>query len=134
MEYRVGRRGVRARETAPEHRVDASAAHLQSPVYHVTVTDRGRLVLPVEIREKLKIKDGDKVAVAIEADGSISVTTRDVALKMLRGMYKHLVPRGSTVATDGLIAERRREARLEDRRTRELLERLRRRERRRRRP
>ena len=118
MEYRIGKRGVRAREAAPEYRVEA-AAPLQSPVYHVTVTDRGRLVLPVEIREKLKIRDGDKVAVAIEADGSISVTTKDVAIGMLRGMFKHLRKPGEPLASDRLIAERRREARMEDREFRE---------------
>ena len=119
MEYRIGKRRLRARETAPEYRAETQVSQLQSPVYHVTVTDRGRLVLPVEIREKLKIRDGDKVAVAIEADGSISVTTRDVALSMLRGMFKHLRKPGEPLASDRLIAERRREARMEDREFRE---------------
>ena len=129
MEYTIGKRGVRARETAPAYRVDAPAAPLQSPVYHVTVADRGRLVLPVEIREKLKIRDGDRVAVAIEADGSISVTTRDVAISMLRGMFKHLRKPGEPLASDQLIAERRREARMEDREFREWSARIRRKKR-----
>ena len=129
MEYRVGKRGVRAWETAPEYRAELQASELQSPVCHVTVTDRGRLVLPVEIREKLKIRDGDRVAVAIEADGSISVTTRDVAISMLRGMFKHLRKPGEPLASDQLIAERRREARMDDLRNREWLARHRRKKR-----
>ena len=123
--YKIRRHAVRARETAPEYGA-APAGSLQSPVYHVPVTDRGRLVLPVEIREKLKIKDGDKVAVAIEADGSISVTTKDVAISMLRGMFKHLNKPGQPLASDRLIAERRREARRDDQRHREWLARRRR--------
>src|SRR6185503_5313066 len=123
--YRIRTHGVGAKEASPED--GSPPPGLQSPVYHVAVTDRGRLVLPVEIREKLKIKDGDKVAVAIETDGSISVTTKNVAISMLRGMFKHLRKPGEPLASDQLIAERRREARMEDREFRELSARLRRR-------
>ena len=98
----------------PDH-----AAQVPGRVYHVTVTDRGRLVVPAEIREKLKIRDGDRVAVTIEADGSISVTTKDVALDQLQGMFKHLRRPGEPLASDRLIAERRREARMEEREFRE---------------
>lgn len=92
---------------------------LQAPgVYHVTVTDRGRIVLPAEIRKRLKIRDGDRVAVSIEDDGSVSVTTRTVALDHLQGMFKHLAPKDH-FASDDLIAERRREARRDDRRHQE---------------
>jgi len=88
---------------------------LQAPgVYHVTVTDRGRLVLPAEVRERLNIRDGDPVSLTLDEDGTISVRTRDVAIKRLRGMFKHLAPKDH-FASDDLIAERRREARMEDR-------------------
>lgn len=98
---------------------------LQPPcVYHVTVTDRGRLVLPADVREKLNIRDGDKIALTLEADGSVMMTTRDVAIRQLRGMFKRPGKR-SSVASDGLIAERRREARKEDREFREWDARLR---------
>ncbi len=118
-----------AREAAAEYGAAApdQAGQVPGRVYHVTVTDRGRLVLPVEIRKKLKIRDGDRVAVAIEADGSISVTTKDVAIKMLRGMFKHLNRPGEPLASDRLIAERRREARMDDRRHQQWLARQRRR-------
>ena len=109
---------------AVEYKVPAYQP-LQAPsVYHVTVTDRGRLVLPAEIREKLKIRDGDRVAVSIEEDGTISVTTREVAVSHLRGMFKRPGKRGR-LASDELIAERRREARKDDREFREWDARLR---------
>ncbi|OFW20443.1 MAG: hypothetical protein A3H97_20900 [Acidobacteria bacterium RIFCSPLOWO2_02_FULL_65_29] len=72
-------------------------------------------MLPAEIRGRLKIRDGDRVAVRVEDDGTVSVRTRDVAIKRLRGMFKHLATPGQ-LASDRLIAERRREARMDDRR------------------
>lgn len=118
-------RSSRAREAAAEYKTAADFRPLQVPgIYHVTVTDRGRLVLPAEIRKQLKIRAGDRVAVAIEEDGSISVTTRDVAISHLRGMFKHLAKPGR-LASDELIAERRREARREERKFREWAARLR---------
>lgn len=99
---------------------------LQAPdVYHVTVTDRGRLVLPAGIREKLKIRDGDRVSLTFEADGTVSLKTREVALNNLQGMYKHLAPKDH-FASDDIIAERRREARMDDLRNQEWLARQRR--------
>ena len=113
-------RGVRAREAAPEYQVLPAYEPVPAlPVYHVTVTDRGRLVLPAEIREKLKIRDGDRVSLTLEDDGAVVLQTREVALRRLTGMFKH--PRPGRLASDELIAERRREARREDRKVREWL-------------
>ena len=107
------------REAAAQYKVPISAQPLQAPgVYHVTVTDRGRLVLPAEVREKLKIRDGDRVAVCLEEDGTIEIETLDVAIGKMRGMFKHLNKPGQ-LASDRLIAERRRQARMEDREFRE---------------
>ena len=99
---------------------------MQTPgVYHVTVTDRGRLVLPAEVREKLKIRDGDRIAVILENDGTVSLMTQKVALDQLQGMFKHLAPKDH-FASDDIIAERRREARMDDLRNQEWLARQRR--------
>ena len=118
--YRIkAPRPSRVMEAAVEYKTPGAHQPLQAPgVYHVTVTDRGRLVLPAEIRERLKIRDGDRVALRVEDDGTISVRTRDVAIKQLRGMFKHLAPKDH-YASDDLIAERRRQARMEDREFRE---------------
>ena len=112
-------RSSRAREAAVAYSAPGSDAPLEAPgVYHVTVTDRGRLVLPVELRDRLKIRGGDRLAMILEEDGTISIKTREVALNNLQGMYKHLARPGE-LASDRLIAERRREARMEDREFRE---------------
>lgn len=120
----------RAREAVPQYGTAGPAgavydAPLQAPgVYHVTVDERGRVMLPAEIRERLKIRDGDRVAVSIEDDGSVSITTRKVALDQLQGMFKHLAPKDH-FASDDIIAERRREARMDDLRNQEWLARRR---------
>ena len=106
-----------ARETAPAY--DVEPEYKPIPVFHVTVTDRGRLVLPAEIRDKLKIRDGDPVALTLEDDGLVTLQTRAVALQRLRGMFKYLRKPGDPLASDELIAERRREARMEDKKFRE---------------
>jgi AbrB family looped-hinge helix DNA binding protein len=121
--YKISKeRGVRAREAMPEY--DGSPALASIPVYHVAVADRGRLVLPLEIRQKLNIRDGDRVSLTLEDDGSVVLQTVDVAIRRLRGMFKHLAKPGK-LASDELIAERRREARREDRKFKEWDARLR---------
>ena len=126
--YRIAKaRGLRARETAPA--LDVEPAYKPIPVFHVTVSDRGRLVLQAEIREKLKIRDGDPVALTLEDDGLVTLQTREVALQRFTGMFKHLAKPGR-LASDELIAERRREARKEDREFRQWKARHRRTERR----
>lgn len=84
------------------------------PVFQLTVGERGRVVLPAEVRDKLKIKDGDAIALILETDGTITLKTRDVAIRSVRGMFKHLATPGR-LASDELIAGRRREAKMEDR-------------------
>lgn len=115
--YRVrAERGLRVREKAPVYGDDPEYKPI--PVYHVTMADRGRLVLPAEIREKLKIRDGDPVALTLQDDGLVTLQTREVALQRFTGMFRHLAKPGR-LASDELIAERRREARMEDRKYRE---------------
>ena len=124
-EYRIRRRPSRAKEAAFDYTPEVPDRRQMPSVYHVTVTDRGRFVLPAEIRERLNIRDGDRVAVAVEEDGTITLTTPTVAIGQLRGMFKHLAPTDH-FASDDIIEERRREARVDNRRNREWLARQRR--------
>jgi AbrB family looped-hinge helix DNA binding protein len=125
VRYKIKReRPAGAREAAVGY-TTPDVPPLQAPgVYHVTVTERGRLVLPAEVRERLKIRDGDRVALSVEADGTIEIETHDVAIRKLRGMFKRPGKQGR-LASDELIAERRREARKDDREFREWDARLR---------
>jgi len=102
---------TRVRETSP---VCAPSA-----AYAVTMADRGRLVLPAEVRERLQIKEGDRLTLRVDPDGTIRLQTGAAFARSLRGMFKHLAPGRSL--SDELIAERRREAAKEERETQEFL-------------
>src|SRR5438876_8855751 len=108
--YQVkSKRATRVRETAESY----GDAPKPEPVgFRVTIADRGRMVLPAEVRERLKIKDGDWLTLILEPDGVIKMLTgrvwTDTFLKIMRHAARH-IPRGRRVS-DELIAERRREA------------------------
>jgi AbrB family looped-hinge helix DNA binding protein len=80
--------------------------------FTVVVGHRGNFVLPAEVREHLGVRPGDRLIISIDDDGAVRiVSARDVARRS-RGMYRHVAP-GRSLA-DELIADRRREAQMED--------------------
>jgi AbrB family looped-hinge helix DNA binding protein len=109
-------RPSRVRETSPE--LGEPAPGPAQPLgFKVTVTDRGRMVLPAEVRERLKIKDGDWLTLILEPDGVIRMLTGEVYANSLVDMFKHVtrhIAPGRSLS-DELIAERRREAAKEER-------------------
>jgi antitoxin PrlF len=70
----------------------------------VRVGPKGRIVLPIEARRALGIKEGDEL-VAVVDDDALKLMTRQAALRSLREMFK--LPGVSL--TDELIADRRAE-------------------------
>jgi AbrB family looped-hinge helix DNA binding protein len=94
-------------------RKGASIARETPPPYAVDVADRGRVVLPAGLRRDLGIHTGDRFTVTVDDDGSLRLTRRIDIVKRLRGVYRQLAP-GRSLA-DELIAERRREAKRDDR-------------------
>jgi AbrB family looped-hinge helix DNA binding protein len=119
--YEIKReRPPRVRETAPVYgAMDDDAIEAAPLALSVTVAERGRLVLPAEVRERLHIRDGDRLALVVDVDGTIRLQTGDVLARSLLGAYKHLSP--GRRAVDELIKERRREAAMEERDTRALV-------------
>ena len=115
------RRPNRVRETAPAY----GAVAERPEGFQLAVADRGRLVLPAEVREHLNIHDGDRLWLVVDPDGTIRIQTRAVIVRNLQGAFAHLSPERRAV--DELIAERRREAAMEERDTRALLARAKRR-------
>jgi AbrB family looped-hinge helix DNA binding protein len=113
----------RVRETAPKYGDEEPRP--QPKGFRVTVSDRGRMVLPAEVRETLKIKDGDWLTLILEPDGVIRMLTGAVYARSLRGMFKHLRKPGEPLWSDQLIAERRAEAAKEERDVQEWLARRR---------
>ncbi len=68
--------------------------------------DRGRVVLPAELRRRLEMHPGDELVLTEEADGALRLQSRRAAARTLIGLAGQLTH--SAVAD--LRAERRREA------------------------
>ena len=119
MRYEIKReRPSRARARAFAEDPGADSEIVPALAVSVTVAERGRLVLPAEVRQRLHIHDGDRLALVVDADGTIRLQTADVLARSLLGAYKHLAP--GRRAVDELIKERRREAAMEEQDTRAL--------------
>lgn len=78
-----------------------------SGTHQVIVGDRGRLVVPAEVRERAGIAEGT-VLVLLETPGGLVLLTRDQLRKRVRADLA-----GLDLVTD-LLADRRRDAAAED--------------------
>jgi AbrB family looped-hinge helix DNA binding protein len=85
-----------------------------APVEHYSVRlgNRGRLVLPSKLRQKLRVKDGDRMLLTVQEDGTVRLVSAREAVTRLAGSLAHLAPKGVSLV-DELIRERRREAKRE---------------------
>lgn len=80
--------------------------------YTIALGERGRLVLPSQLRRHLNLQTGDRLIVTVDDEGGFRVVPARVLSRRLFGLYRDLAP-GRSLA-DELIAERREEARRED--------------------
>ncbi|MGH8889360.1 MAG: AbrB/MazE/SpoVT family DNA-binding domain-containing protein [Acidothermaceae bacterium] len=78
-----------------------------SGTYPVVMGDRGRLVIPAELRAKLDLKAGSPL-IMVETPHGVVLTTRDQLKQLVRSQLQGLD------LVDELLAERRRSAALED--------------------
>lgn len=81
----------------------------QPEQYTLHLGARGRLVLPAQLREQLNLKEGDRLILTVEADGSLRLVSLREQVKKLQGIFKDIAP-GVSLASE-LIQERREEAR-----------------------
>jgi AbrB family looped-hinge helix DNA binding protein len=86
-------------------------AHMERPI---VVGDRGRVVLPADVRSALGLKTGSRLLLSTESDGSLWLRPYRSVADQGRGMLASLAPEGESMV-DELLAERRREAAGEDR-------------------
>lgn len=70
--------------------------------------DRGRIVVPAKVRERLGLHSGDRFILTVEEDGSMRLVNVRDQVERIRGIFAHLAPGRSL--SDELIAERRLEA------------------------
>jgi AbrB family looped-hinge helix DNA binding protein len=76
--------------------------------YGVELGERGRVVIPAEVRQRLDLKEGEKMVLVVLDDGSMKLTPWKTVVENAVGMFAHIDPGVSW--TDELIAERRAEA------------------------
>jgi|HubBroStandDraft_3_1064219.scaffolds.fasta_scaffold353215_2 AbrB family looped-hinge helix DNA binding protein len=88
-----------------------SAASVPHEAYVLHLGDRGRLVLPSELRKSLGLKTGEELVLTVDEDGGMRLTSRRQRLDRVQGMFASIQPR--RILSEELIRERRREARRE---------------------
>lgn len=101
----VGR--VRKGGTLQDVAHETSEYHVPA-VYSIHLGDRGRLVLPSVLRQRLNWQPGERLIVTLQPDSSLRVIDARRLAREMRGIYSHLAPRRSLV--DELIADRRKDA------------------------
>ncbi|MGA2048744.1 MAG: AbrB/MazE/SpoVT family DNA-binding domain-containing protein [Terracidiphilus sp.] len=69
------------------------------------IGEKGRIVIPAEIREALGIGVGDKVLFRVE-DGELRISTLRARIQRAQRNVRHLAPPG-TLVSEELSAERR---------------------------
>ncbi len=79
--------------------------------YTIHLGNRGRLVLPAELRRQLDLREGDRLILTVEADGSLRLVSAREAARRARGLLRQMLPHlEGRCLSEELIAERRAEA------------------------
>lgn len=53
-----------------------------------TLTTKGQVTIPKDVRDRLRLRPGDRLEFVVEEDGTIRVRRRSVDLMSLVGMFK----------------------------------------------
>lgn len=80
----------------------------EETVYHTKIDSSGRIVIPVEARERRKLEEGDTILLVEDKHG-LHVKTLDQALTDVQAYYATLAPR-ERVLSDEINEDRRSEA------------------------
>lgn len=75
--------------------------------FPMTLDERGRLVLPAQLRRRLGLRPGSRLIATVDADGVLHLVQAREQARRLFGLYRHLAPGRSLV--DDLLAERQEE-------------------------
>jgi AbrB family looped-hinge helix DNA binding protein len=79
----------------------------------IVVGDRGRVVLPSEVRLELGLEPGSRLLLSTEQDGSLRLRPYRSVANQNRGMLVGVAPVGESMVEE-LLSERRYEAERED--------------------
>lgn len=77
-------------------------------MFQMKMSEGGRVVIPVEIRKAMGLKEGDTVLWEL-VDGEARLTTKLQRMRKAQELVRKYVPEGVSLV-DELIAERRAEA------------------------
>ncbi len=80
--------------------------------YSIALGERGRLVLPARLRQRLDLHPGDRLILTVDTEDGFRVVSAREQARRLCGLYRDLAP-GRSLAEE-LIAERKEEARREE--------------------
>lgn len=83
------------------------------PANVITVSGKGQIVIPREVRRRLQIMPGRKLLIKVEGDSAIMTPLPDDPIEHFCGIFKE----GSSL-TEALLEERRKERDDEGRKTR----------------
>ena len=75
------------------------------------INDNGRIVIPAQIREEMRIKPGDTLFLRVEGD-VLMIESQRTRIRRIQEEFRRFAKPG-VLASDELIAERREEARRE---------------------
>ena len=76
--------------------------------YTIPLQENGRMILPSDLRQSLRLKKGDKVIIETQGD-RIELTTPQRERRRAQEMFRKFVPAGQQIV-DEVIDERRQEA------------------------
>jgi AbrB family looped-hinge helix DNA binding protein len=85
----------------------------KSEQFELKLGDRGRIVLPAVLRQRLSLHSGDRMVLIVDESGEMRLVDLRGQIEKCRGMFRHLAPRGRRLS-DELIADRRKEAQREE--------------------
>lgn len=81
---------------------DSGTSH---QAYAVPMGAKGRILLPVKVRSRMNLKEGDRLVLTIEADRSLRLVSLHQQAQKLRGCLKDVQPERSL--SEELIQDRR---------------------------
>jgi AbrB family looped-hinge helix DNA binding protein len=65
-----------------------------------TLTSKGQVTIPKEIRDRLRLKTGDRIHFLVESNGEVRLRAQNVSLLDRIGFMKHLVKRTTPVTVE----------------------------------
>jgi AbrB family looped-hinge helix DNA binding protein len=81
---------------APLHAILTSSK--EAPMSTSTITSKGQITLPKNVREHLGVREGDRLDFVIAADGAVSLLPLSGSVRRLRGLFRRSGVPAATLA------------------------------------